>query len=91
MDNLTHNEIISQDQIKEALELSSLRDKAIILLHMTSGMEATELRYLSYGDFLNSIKEYIDLKPEERFNFKKIEDKLFKINEVIGTWKIEEE
>lgn len=89
MDNLTHNEIISQDQIKEALELSSLRDKAIILLHMTSGMEATELRYLSYGDFLNSIEEYVDLKPEERFNVKKIEDKIFKMDEVIGTWKIE--
>lgn len=89
MDNLTHNEIISQDQIKEAMELSSLRDKAIILLHMSSGMEATELRYLTYEDFINSIEEYIDLKPDERFKIKKIEDKLFKISEVIGTWKIE--
>ncbi len=88
-DNLTPNKIISQDQIKEALELSSLRDKAIILLHMSSGMEATELRYLTYGDFINSIEEYIDLKPEERFNVNKIADKLFKMDEVVGTWKIE--
>ena len=88
-DNLALNKIISQDQIKEALELSSLRDKAIILLHMSSGMEATELRYLTYGDFVNSIEEYIDLKPEERFNVNKIADKLFKMDEVVGTWKIE--
>jgi hypothetical protein len=52
-------------------------------------MEATELRYLTYGDFVNSIEEYIDLRPEERFNVKKIEEKLFKMDEVVGTWKIE--
>ena len=56
---------------------------------MSSGMEATELRHLTYGDFVNSIEEYIDLKPEEIFNVKKIEDKLLKMDEIVGTWKIE--
>jgi site-specific recombinase XerD len=87
--NLTPNAIISDEQIKEALELSSLRDKAIILLHMSSGMEASELRSLTYGDFINSIEEYINLKPNERFDFKKIEEELFKIDKIVGTWKIE--
>jgi len=82
------NEIISQDQIKEAIELSSLRDKAIILLHMSSGIEATELRYLTYGDFINSVEEYIDLKPDEIFNIEKLADILFKMDEIVGTWKI---
>jgi site-specific recombinase XerD len=86
---LTTNNIISQDQIQEALELSSLRDKAIILFHISSGIEANELRHLTYGDFLNSIKEYMDLKPEEIFNIKKIEDKLNKKDQIVGTWKIE--
>jgi site-specific recombinase XerD len=89
IDNLTHNKIISRDQIRETLELSNLRDRAIILLHMSSGMEATELRHLTYGDFINSIEEYIDLKYEEKFNLKKIADKLFKMDEIVGTWKIE--
>ncbi len=89
MDNLATNNIISQDQIKEALELSSLRDKAVILLHMSSGMEATELRYLTYGDFINSIAEYIDLKPQEKFKIKKIENKLSNMDKILGTWKIE--
>jgi integrase len=81
--------IISSDQIREALELSCLRDKAIILLHLSSGMEATELRYLTYGDFINSIDDYIDLKPEELLNVKKIADIVLKIDDLIGTWKIE--
>ena len=83
-----NQEIISSNQIKEALELSSLRDKAIILLHMSSGMEATELRHLNYGDFITSIEEHIDLKPEDKFNVNKIAEKLFKIDFTIGTWKI---
>ena len=86
--NLTAKKIICQDQIREALELSSLRDKAIILLHMSSGMEATELRHLTYGDFINSIKEYIDIKSEDKFNVNKIADKLFKMAETVGIWKI---
>lgn len=88
-ENLTPKRIISEDQIKEALELSSLRDKAIILLHMSSGMEATELRHLTYGDFINSIEEYIDLESKDKLNVNKIADKLSKMNEVVGTWKIE--
>lgn len=88
-DNLTPKKIISEDQIKEALELSSLRDKAIILLHVSSGMEATELRHLTYGDFINSIEEYIDLESEDKFDINKIANNLFMMNEIVGTWKIE--
>ena len=50
-DNLAPNEIISQDQIKDALELSSLRDKAIILLHMSSGMEASRIKISNLWGF----------------------------------------
>jgi site-specific recombinase XerD len=89
INNLNFTDIISQDQIQEALEVSSPRDKAIILLYMSSGMEAAELRHLTYGDFLNSIQEYIDLKPEEKFDLKKIENKLLKMDQIVGTWKIE--
>ncbi|RJS48412.1 MAG: hypothetical protein CIT03_08090 [Methanobacterium sp.] len=87
-DKLVPDEIISPDQIKEALQLSSLRDKAIILLHTSSGMEATELRNLTYGDFINSIREYLDLKQEDEFKVRYIADELCKRNETIGTWKI---
>ncbi|MBU4535938.1 MAG: tyrosine-type recombinase/integrase [Euryarchaeota archaeon] len=87
-DKVVVNEIISPDQIKEALQLSSLRDKAIILLHMSSGMEATELRNLTYGDFINSIREYLDLKRGDEFKVDYIANKLCKMDEIIGTWEI---
>ncbi len=80
--------IISQEQIKEALELSNLRDKAIILLHISSGMEATELRSLTYGDFINSLEKYIDLDDGDLFDINKIADELFKTDIMVGTWKI---
>lgn len=82
-----NNKIISRDQIKEVLELSSLRDKAIILLHLSSGMEARELRCLTYGDFINSISEYVDLN-QGLLNFRKVADELFNIDNLVGTWKI---
>lgn len=85
---ITSEKIISHDQIKESLELSNLRDKAIILLHISSGMEATELRNLTYGDFINSIGEYVDLDYEDQFNVNKISHTLSKIDKIIGTWKI---
>lgn len=88
-DNLTYNKIISLDQIREALELSNLRDKAVILLHLSSGMEATELRYLTYGDFISSVEEYIDLKSENVFNIEEIAYKLLKMDDLVGVWKIE--
>ena len=87
-DDLNPKEIISSHQIKESLELSCLRDKAIILLHTSSGMEATELRHLSYGDFITSIEEYIDLNPEDKFKVAEIADKVFKMDGIVGTWKI---
>lgn len=87
--NLTSTKIISENQIKEALELSNLRDKAIILLHLSSGMEATELRYLTYGNFIDSIEEYVNLNSENKFDVTKIADKLFKMDKIVGTWKIE--
>ena len=82
------NKIITKNQIKEALKYSNLRDKAIILLHMSSGMEATELRKLTYGDFVASVKDYVDLKPKDYLNIPKLREELIKENEPIGTWKI---
>lgn len=82
------NKIITKDQIQEALKYSNLRDKAIILLHMSSGMETTELRKLTYGDFIESVKEYIDLKPKDYLNITKISEELLKEDAPIGTWKI---
>ena len=51
-------------------------------------MEATELRSLTYGDFINSIEKYIDLDDGDLFDINKIADELFKTDIMVGTWKI---
>lgn len=81
-------EIPDITHVKKAVQVSGLRDKAIILLHFTSSMGAIELRYLTYGDFINSIEEYLDLNDEEKLNISKVASKLEKVEYAIGTWKI---
>lgn len=87
-DKIVSNEIITKEQLQEALKYSNLRDKAIILLHMSSGMEATEVRKLTYGNFLDSIREYVDIKPKDYFNISELNEKLQQEKTPIGTWKI---
>lgn len=87
-EELIQGKIPEKSEIKKAIQVSGLRDKAIILLHFTSGMGAIELRYLTYGDFIDSIDEYLDLSPEEKLDLSKIASKLDKRKDIIGTWHI---
>lgn len=87
-EELIQGKIPEKSEVKKAIQVSGLRDKAIILLHFTSGMGAIELRYLTYGDFIDSIDEYLDLSPEEKLDLPKIASKLDKRKDIIGTWHI---
>lgn len=87
-EELIQGKIPEKSEIKKAIQVSGLRDKAIILLHFTSGMGAIELRYLTYGDFIDSIDEYLDLSPEKKLDLSKIASKLDKRKDIIGTWHI---
>ena len=81
-------EIPDINHVKKAVQVSGLRDKAIILLHFTSSMGAIELRYLTYGDFINSINEYLDLNDEEKLDISMVVSELDKIEDAVGTWNI---
>jgi len=85
---LVLEELPNRDHIRKAVQVSGLRDKAILLLHFSSGMGAVELRHLTYGDFIHSIDEYLDLSDEEKLNIPKVVSELDKREEVIGTWQI---
>lgn len=87
-EELTQGKIPEKSEVKKAIQVSGLRDKAIILLHFTSGMGAIELRYLTYGDFIDSVDAYLDLSPEEKLDLQKIRSKLDKRKDIIGTWHI---
>lgn len=87
-ENKTFEELPTKDHIKRVLDICSLRDKAIVLLHFSSGMGASEVRHLTYGDFFNAIKKEVGLEDSEMFNFIVISEKINKKEDAVGTWKI---
>lgn len=86
-ENLVPEELPGRGHIKKAIQVSGIRDKAILLLHFSSGMGAIELRNLTYRDFIGSVDEYLDLNDEEKLNVPKVVSELNK-NEIVGTWQI---
>jgi len=87
-DNWSIDEIPTIDHVREAVKVSNLRDKAIILLMLSSGMGSGEIRHLKYEDFINSITNYLTLFDNEQLNIQKIAFELRQIDNIIGTWKI---
>jgi site-specific recombinase XerD len=89
--NKSFNEIPTLDHIREIIKICGLRDTAIILLMLSSGMGGAEIRHLTYNDFINSIEEYLDLANEDKVNINKVAHQIRGLNEEIGpigTWKI---
>ena len=79
------------DHIREIIKICGLRDTAIILLMLSSGMGGAEIRHLTYNDFLKSIEEYLDLDDEDKLNINKVAHQIRGLEEEItpiGTWKI---
>lgn len=86
-----YEELPSQDHIREALKVCGIRDKAIILLMYSSGMGASEIRSLTYIDFLKALSDYLDLDEFDTLDVKKLVKKIRSIDETLGpiaTWKI---
>ena len=95
--NLSHDQIPTKEDIERLLDVADIRDQAIILLHISSGMGASEVRYLTWKNFLEAYENYYKPPPEEELNIPHILYKLTKIDEkerknklagIIGTWKI---
>ena len=78
----------TKEHIKKAVSIAGLRDRAIILLQLSSGMGAAEVRNLNYKQFIDSINEYIDLTPSEYLNIFKIAEQIKEKEILVGTWKV---
>lgn len=87
-ENWSMEDIPTIDHVREAVKVADIRDKAILLLMLSSGMGSGEIRHLKYGDFINSVSEYIDLSDPDKLNIPKVVYELRKIDDIIGTWKI---
>lgn len=87
-ENWSMEDIPTIDHVREAVKVSDIRDKAILLLMLSSGMGSGEIRHLKYEDFINSVSDYIDLSDPDKLNIPKVVYELRKIEDLIGTWKI---
>ncbi|OEC84933.1 MULTISPECIES: tyrosine-type recombinase/integrase [Methanobacterium] len=86
--NATFEELPELKHIKQAIKACNIRDRAIILLHFSSGMGASEVRHLTCKDFVKAIDEYLDLDSLDKENMFKVAVNLKDKNDLIGTWKI---
>jgi integrase len=80
--------IPTKEDIRKALPYANLKYKAIILLMASSGMGSAEARNLTYGNFLEAIKEYYKPSKKEQFDITKITENLEDKRNIIPTWRI---
>lgn len=84
--NKAYEDLISIDEIKLAVQSATIRDRAMILTHMSSGMGLSEVRGLTYGDFLKAVGDYTNRKgyisPEDLISM------LDGIEDIIPRWKM---
>jgi len=81
-------ELPTKEHIRKALKYCNLRDKAIIILQFSSGMNAADVRHLTYGKFYDAINEYINLHGNMIFNIDKLNHQLKNKDNIIGIWNI---
>lgn len=81
-ENRSFEELITFDELKEVISIVKPREKALILLHMTSGMGASEVRNLRVHDFETAINDDV-----LNTDYTELEKKILEEN-IIGTWKI---
>ena len=72
----------------KAVMAAGLRDRAILYLQYSSGMGASEVRNLTYHQFLDSITEYIDLTSNDPLDISNISKQIKNQDILIGTWKV---
>lgn len=86
--NKLFEKIPTKEDIKKALSYANLKYRAIILLMASSGMGSSEIRNLTYKDFLEAIKEYFKPSKSEQFDIGLISENLTKKSNIVSTWKI---
>jgi integrase len=84
-----YKELVSNEDIKKALKYSNQKYKAIILLMVSSGMGSSEIRNLTFKDFLISLEEYIKIPLKEPYTAEDIRNNLPVNKNIIPTWHIQ--
>ena len=85
----TIEDLPTKDDIRLAMSFSNIKYQAIMLTMLSSGMRASDIRHLTYHDFLKSISEYCEIPLNTMVEVDVLSDMLQRNNETkIITWKI---
>lgn len=87
-ENISFESLLNKDLIKQIVDQASVRDKAIVLIHFSSGMGASEVRHLTFRDFLIAVNEYVDINELDKQDVLKVAMSLKNRDDLVGTWKI---
>jgi len=86
--NIAFDETPTKEHVKKACDTTNIRNKAMILLHFSSGMGSSEVRHLKYEDFLIANEEYLNIDENDKLNAFKVANQILKVKDCIGTWKL---
>ena len=84
----TYETIPTKENIQKALEYANPKYKAIILLMVSSGMGATEIRQVTVEDFINSISKCSKSTIKFPLDIDQIKQELKENEECIATWNL---
>lgn len=84
--NIAFDEVPEIEHIKKACNTTKIRFKTMILLHFSSGMGASEVRNLTYRDFILAVED--DLQFEDPMNIVNVANKAINSEKIIPTWKL---
>jgi len=79
----------TKDEIREALTFANVKYEAIIKTALSTGLRSSDIRALSYHDFIKSLHQYIKVTDNTMISVDELIQILSKTNEeIIPTWKI---
>jgi len=81
-ENISLEELITFNELKEVISIVKPREKALLLLHLTSGMGASEIMNLRVHDFETAIEEKV-----VDADYSQLEKKILEDN-VVGVWRV---
>ncbi|MEN6593263.1 MAG: tyrosine-type recombinase/integrase [Methanobacterium sp.] len=81
-----HDELPTLDDIRAICNIAPPRDKAIILLQLSSGLGASEVRHLIYEDFIKALKLPVNKSVNVDRDIERLQDR--EDEELIGCWNI---
>jgi len=85
----TSEDLPTKEEIRTALTFANSKYQAIIYIMVSSGLRSSDVRRLTYSNFLNSLSDYVKLSPNTYYDVDEIITILNKSDDLkVIKWKI---